>query len=236
MNHDSQLSTEQCSIAPLPVAALRQQCDPQQFAFTTTDELTDLTEIIGQQRAIEAVQFGIGIRRFLEQQAGTEPTPSDWCDVNNFTEPQQPRYFQLPAGQGVVLRQEVAHLVEELRSAIQSVFESDGFRTRRQAILNELKEQQETVLEQFRQKAEAQGIALLQTPTGFALAPMKGEDDVIAPDEFSQRPGASYGNHFGIARTTSKVDIASAKLGTRQPRKGQTIAHRSHHVCSRAFD
>lgn len=188
--------------------ALCQRCDPQQFTFATTNDLTELTEIIGQDRAIEAVKFGIGIRRegynlfalgpagmgkhtvirrFLEQKAATEPTPPDWCYVNNFAEPQQPRYLQLPAGQGVMLRQDIARLVEELRSAIQTVFESESYRTRRQAILDELKEQQENALETFRQQAEAKGIALLQTPTGFALAPMKG-DGVITPDEFNQLP------------------------------------------------
>ena len=213
-------------IAPLPLASLYQRCDPQQFAFATTEELFDLTEIVGQERAIEAVQFGIGIRRdgynlfalgpagmgkhtlirrFLEQQATTEPTPSDWCYVNNFDEPQQPRYLQLPAGQGIVLRQEVVQLVEELRSAIQAVFESEGYRTRRQAILDELKEQQETSLETFRQQAEAQGIALLQTPTGFALAPMKG-DDVIPPDEFNQLPESER------ARITKIISVLHEQL------------------------
>ena len=50
-------------VQPLEAAALCQRCDPMQFAFETTADLEDLTGVIGQARAVEAVRFGIGISR-----------------------------------------------------------------------------------------------------------------------------------------------------------------------------
>ena len=110
-------------------------CATNEFAFETTDDLKDLVEVVGQDRAVEATRFGIGIRqpgynlfllgpqglgkqtivrRFLEQKAATEPAPSDWCYVNNFDEPQEPRALRLPTGLGTQFRGDVARLVEEL--------------------------------------------------------------------------------------------------------------------------
>ncbi len=194
------------AIRPLEPEALYHRCDPGQFSFETTAELPEAAGIPGQARAVEAVQFGIGIRRagynlfalgspgigrhtiirrFLEEKAATAEAPADWCYVNNFEQAQQPRYLRLPPGRGAALKQDVARLVEDLRSAIQSVFESESYRTRKQAIIEELKERHEHALEEVRREAEEKGIALLQTPAGFAFAPMRG-GEVISPDEFER--------------------------------------------------
>jgi len=94
---------------------------PAQFTFATTADLDDLTQVLGQTRAIEALKFGIGIRRdgynlfvlgapgtgkrtvvrqFLDDKAAREASPPDWCYVNNFQEAHKPRVMQLPAGTG----------------------------------------------------------------------------------------------------------------------------------------
>jgi lon-related putative ATP-dependent protease len=195
-------------VKPLNPEALYERCDPQQFRFETTADLEDLTEIIGQARAVEAVRFGIGIRRdgynlfclgpsgvgkhfivrhFLEQKAATEQTPSDWCYVNNFDDPQKPRALQLPPGQGVTLRQDVERLLQELRSAIPAVFESEAYRTRKQVVEQEIKDRHDKAFEELRHKAGEKGFALLRTPVGLVFAPThKGE--VISPEEFERLP------------------------------------------------
>jgi hypothetical protein len=60
-------------IRPLVPDALRPRCNVEEFTFETTAELTNLTEVIGQARALDAVRFGVGIKRdvdsrFLGQQ------------------------------------------------------------------------------------------------------------------------------------------------------------------------
>ncbi len=197
-------------VQPLRPEALYRRCDPQEFSFETTAALEDLNEIIGQARAVEALQFGIGIRgegynlfslgpsgtgkytivrQSLLQKAAAEPTPSDWCYVNNFDDPQQPRALRLPPGQGAALRQDVDKLVEELRSTIPAAFESEDYRTHKQVIEEEVKERHEKAFEELRRKGQEKGIALVRTPGGLVFAPMqKGE--VMGPENYQQLPEA----------------------------------------------
>jgi len=196
------------TIRSLPVQQLRQTCEPSQFDFETTAELEDLSEIVGQERAVDAILFGIGIRRegynlfalgpsgtgkrttigqFLDRQAAVEPIPADWCYVNNFDQPYRPRALRLPSGQGVVLREDVEQLIEELRTAIPAAFESEDYRTRKQEAEEEFKERQEKAFTEIQQQAQEHSIALIRTPAGLAFGPLQ-EGEVISPDEFQKLP------------------------------------------------
>jgi len=187
---------------------LRQACDPAQFDFETTDELENLSQMIGQERAVGAVRFGIGIQRdgynlyalgpsgtgkrttisqFLRGKAAEEPVPSDWCYVNNFDDTHRPNRLELPPGKGLQLRDDMEQLVEELRNAIPTAFESEDYQTRKQELEEEFQEKQEEALNQIQEKAKERGIALIRTPVGLAFAPVE-EGEVVSPDEFQQLP------------------------------------------------
>ena len=195
-------------VQPLRADQLCRTCDGSQFDFETTAELEDLNEIIGQERAVGAVQFGIGIRRegynlftlgpsgtgkrttigqFLDRKAAAAPVPSDWCYVNNFEQAHKPRALRLPSGQGVVLRQDMEQFIEELLTTIPAAFESEDYRTRRQEAQEEFKERQEKAFNELQNHARERSIALIRTPAGLAVAPLK-EGEVISPDEFQKLP------------------------------------------------
>ncbi len=74
--------------------------------------------------------------------------PSDWCYVNNFSEPNKPKVLRLPAGKGMPLRDDMEKLIEEVRAAIAGVFESDEYRARREAIDSVFKERHEKAFEE----------------------------------------------------------------------------------------
>jgi len=195
---------------PLSAEALRRRCDPAQFDFATTAELADLEAALGQQRALGAIEFGVGmrregynlfamgpegigrrtvVRRHLEAQAKTLPAPSDWCYVFNFRTPHKPRALQLPSGKAPAFRASMERLVEDLRAAVPAAFETDEYRNRRQQIEAEFGERQERVLQDFGERARAQRIALIRTPTGFGFGPMSG-DEVMEPEVFRKLPAA----------------------------------------------
>jgi lon-related putative ATP-dependent protease len=195
---------------PLPADALRRRCDPAQFAFQTTAELTELDAALGQGRAQGAIEFGVGMRRegynlfamgpqgigrhtfvlrHLEAQAKSLPPPSDWCYVFHFKTPHKPRALTLPAGRAPAFRDSMARLVEELRAAVPAAFETDEYRNRRQQIEAEFGERQEHVLGELSERARAQHIALIRTPTGFGFGPMSG-DTVMEPEEYRKLPAA----------------------------------------------
>jgi lon-related putative ATP-dependent protease len=191
---------------PLSPDRLLRRCPPESLPFQSTDELPDVEAVLGQERALEALRFGVGIaragynlfvlsppglgshgvvRRFLERRAQDAPVPPDWCYVNRFDQPHRPRALGLPPGRGVALRADMQQLVEDLRSAIPSAFESEQFRTRAQEIEERLKEQQGQAFRELGEEASREGIALMHTPTGFAFAPTK-DGEVISPADFEK--------------------------------------------------
>jgi lon-related putative ATP-dependent protease len=213
--------------------ALYTRCDPEQFGFKTTEELASLEETLGQGRAVAAVQFGVGIehegynlfclgptgigkhsfiRQYLEEKAAQQPTPSDWCYVNNFEQSQKPRAIELPAGVASALHADIDHLIEELRSAIPAAFESDDYRARKQVIEDEVKERQGKAFEELRRKAQEKGIAVVRTPTGLVFAPLK-DGEILSPEDFEKLPKEEHSRIEGeIANLRQEVGSFMAQL------------------------
>jgi predicted ATP-dependent protease len=194
----------------LAAAQLCRRCDPATLGFQTTDELPDCAITLGQDRAVSAIQFGIGIRhtgynlfalgpsnagehvivrQFLEQQAAHEPTGRDWCYVHNFEQPHRPRAISLSAGQCAKFRDDMAQLVEDLRAAVSAALETEEYRRRHQEIDQEFNERRQTALADLGRRAAERGVALIQTPVAVALAPMR-DGQPLEADDFAKLPEA----------------------------------------------
>ena len=196
------------SLSPLSCDRLYTPCSDALLPFETTADLPDQDETVGQDRAVEAVDFGIGIRaegynifaagpegtgktslirQFLSRAASREPRPDDWAYVHNFDDPQCPRALRLPGGQARALQRHMDRLVEDMCAAIPAIFEGDDYRTRRQAIDDAFKERQEKAFGEIQTEARAHGVTLVRTPQSLALAPMK-DGEVLGPEEFQNLP------------------------------------------------
>jgi len=196
------------SIPPLSSEDLCRRCDASQFSFENTESLPELEEFIGQERALHALRFGLGVRhkgfnlyalgpsgsgksamiqRYLEGLATQRPLPPDWVYVNNFDDARKPRAIALPAGHGLTLKQDMEQLISDLHEAIPLVFESDEYHTRRQSLEERFDERQEAAMSEMQQKAEAKHIALINTPTGFTLGPMR-DGKILGPEQFHSLP------------------------------------------------
>jgi lon-related putative ATP-dependent protease len=189
-------------------AALYRRCEPSDIPFDSTAECADVSEIIGQERAVEAVKFGIAIQRdgynlfalgppgigkqtllyqFLNRQARELPTPSDWCYVANLTDPHRSRVLKLPAGLGSRLRAAMERAVSELQVAMRAVFDSEEHRSRKQQLHTQFKEKQETALAELQERAKRRRVAVARTDTGIALVPLK-DGEPLQPADFQQLP------------------------------------------------
>ncbi|MCC2113252.1 MAG: AAA family ATPase, partial [Hyphomicrobiales bacterium] len=194
--------------AALPASALRRACDPAAFDFATTDDLAPIDGFIGQDRAIDAIRFGAqikqpgfnlfalgpegsgrltAIRAILEKQACTEPCGDDWVYVNNFDHPHKPKAIRLAKGLAIRFRDAMVELIDDLRITVPGQFETDDYRSRRRVIDEEFEGSQQGAFESLREKAAAENIAILRTPMGFALAPLR-DGKVIKPEEFEALP------------------------------------------------
>lgn len=178
-----------------------------QLAFSTTRELTPLPTLAGQKRAEDAIRVGTGVaaRGFnifasgptavrisssLRKQLAAAPPrgePSDWVYVNNFDLPHRPKAIMLPAGRAVSLQEATRKLIEDLRTTLPALFESEDYQRRRTAIDEAMRANTQKMFQALGEKATARGVAILRTPMGFTAAPMeKGE--VVEPDAFNAWP------------------------------------------------
>jgi len=188
----------------LPVEKLRRICDPQELGCETSEEVKPLETIIGQERAVRALEFGLGIkeigfniyvagppgtgkttavRRFLEEIAKDKPVPPDWCYVNNFRDPYRPKALRLPPGRGREFQQDVENLVEGARQEIPRIFESDEYAARREETIQGFQKQKQELISQMGEKAQEQGFFLQVSPMGLLIIPMK-DGKPLTEEEF----------------------------------------------------
>jgi lon-related putative ATP-dependent protease len=185
---------------------LYQRCDPEIFTFKTTEQVKDLDLMLGQDRAVEAIELGTGldlqgfnlfvlgppgtgrhsfIHEYLQEKARDEAVSSDWCYVNNFDEPRKPKAIELPAGRGRIFRNHINQLIQEASLALAAAFESEDYHNRRQSIEQEANEEQEKAFQEVQQHAKQLGLCILQTATGFNFVPLhKGE--AITPEQYNK--------------------------------------------------
>lgn len=225
----------QGALAPLAASELRRTVDPASLGFKTTAELTPIRGLIGQERAMTAIEFGTAMRSMdynifvlgppasgkrtalktqLDSRAASAPAPDDWAYVYNFQEPSQPKAMRLPSGRARVLARMMIQAIDEMRAIVPALFEGDDYQSRRRAIDASFQSTQEQALEALNKKAAAQNIAILRTPQGFALAPMH-EGKVVKPETFNALPEAM--------RTEKQAQIAAleeelAKILERLPK------------------
>ncbi|MEX0605134.1 MAG: ATP-binding protein [Marinobacter sp.] len=182
----------------LSLNQLYKACVLKDFPFKTTRQLKPLAEIVGQNRAQEAVRFalamphggynvyavgrnGLGKRtmmlRYLEHHADTEHKSHDWCYVANFEEPRVPKILRLPAGMGHALKQDMDRLMSRLMKVIPQTFDSDSFLERAEQLKNEYGKKQEDELEKVASQARRKKVSLtVTTPGGYRLVAMSGEE------------------------------------------------------------
>lgn len=194
----------------VPAERLRSRCDPSDLPFASTADLGESSELIGQDRALDAIRLSAGIRqpdfnlyvlgstgtgrhsaavKLLREEAATRPVPADWVYVNNFDAPHRPKALQLPSGTATPLRREMENLVDDLANEIPALFDSDEYQTQRRAIDQEFGEAQEAAMADFSDRAHAEGVALLRTPMGFVLTAIR-EGEPLKADQYRKLDAA----------------------------------------------
>jgi lon-related putative ATP-dependent protease len=174
----------------------------------STADLTPLREIIGQDRALKALQFGLNIKdkgfniyvsgmpgtgrrsaivKFLEEIAKARPAPPDWCYVNNFEDPDSPHAIRLPPGKGIEFRRDMEEFVPEIKKALSTAFESDEYAKRRTETLKAIEEERDAITRQVNTIAGNAGFLLQRSPIGLMLIPIvKGRP--ISEQDFAKLP------------------------------------------------
>lgn len=174
--------------------------------FDNTEELESLTDVLGQERALKALDFAIGVKHqgynlyvmgppglgkhviindVLRKRASDYPIPSDWCYTYNFDQDHRPKILELPAGRGNKFQQNMNALITELGKAIPAAFETNEYRERIQFIERDASIKQKDLVKEYKKNARAESILLEETPSGFTLSPIVN-DKALSLEEFNQ--------------------------------------------------
>lgn len=183
----------------LTIEKLNHRVDPRLLPFETTNDLEVLGGVIEQERALEALETGLKIRKrnfniyisgasgtgkssilkgLIEREAAKLPPPPDWCLVFNFKRPENPLVLSLPAGKGTKLRTMMDQFVHELRTELPKAFHSQHHQERIQRILNEGIEKENKGFATLSSQAEKNGFQVKHTKDGLVTIPVIDEKPV----------------------------------------------------------
>jgi lon-related putative ATP-dependent protease len=201
---------------------LRRTCNPDFMHCQNTSELVPLQEIIGQERAVRALKFGLGIKdkgfnvyvagypgtgrttavkNFLEETAKNQPVPPDWCYVNNFNDEYTPKAIKLPPGKAKVFQKDMKSFVDDTKRALRKAFESEDYAARRENTIKQVEVQRKALIEQLNIEAQKEGFIIQSSPIGLLIIPIiKGKP--VTDEELLTMP----------QKTRSEIQDKRAKL------------------------
>jgi lon-related putative ATP-dependent protease len=181
-------------IHELSATELHRTCDPKSLHCESSAQIGSLGAIIGQERAVRAMRFGLDIRdwgfnifvagmpgtgrttaveRFLEEIAITKPVPTDWCYVHNFEDNYRPHAIRLPAGRAHEFQKDMEGLLRSITQEIRTAFEGEQYAAQQENSLKSFQEQKEKIIEEIGEFARQNDFGLQVTPMGIISIPLK---------------------------------------------------------------
>ncbi len=187
-------------------------CSLKSLAFTTTKEVENNSEVIGQEKAIEAILFAMNMPddgynvfclgaegngkkslalQLLKKEAERKKAPDDWCYVNNFEFAHKPKAVRLPTGKGKTFAKDIEAFITEALNILPSIFEDNNYNKQVNMIRERFKNQREEYFTTLQNLAKGKkNVAILRMPTGLVVAPVK-DGDVLSPEAFDKLPKAT---------------------------------------------
>ncbi len=183
---------------------LRKNCNPSIFKFQTTAEIKPLKGIIGQERAVRSLDFGLDIenegyniylsgafgtgkttlaREMLEKKARRKKVPPDWCYVHNFKQHDCPRALQLPAGKGREFKRDVAGAMEEFMQQALKVLESQDYNSKKSTIMTQFMEETNRMYLQLEEESRNLGFSISRTANGVSSVPLKN-GEILSQEDY----------------------------------------------------
>ncbi|MGO9377067.1 MAG: Lon protease family protein [Dissulfurispiraceae bacterium] len=190
----------------LTIKDLYQCCEPDFFPFKTTEEVFDLGGLIGQERALKSIDFGLSldnkgynifalgeagtgksraIRTILIDKAAKEPVPNDWCYVYNFKDPDAPSAISIEPGKAILFQKDMSDLIKSLTIEIPKVFESKEYEKQRNKIVEEFQQKQKDLFSSLEEEAGSKGFAIRRGAQGLFIVPVKKTGEPLTEEEFA---------------------------------------------------
>jgi Cdc6-like AAA superfamily ATPase len=191
---------------PLNADQVSTRLDTQQLAFKSSSELQPFKGVLGQERAENAIRFGVGmnrpgyniyamgdngtgrssyIREYLKDQASKQPAPSDWCYVNHFANPREPKVLELPSTQALAFKSTLDELINNLLATFPAVFEHPSYQQKKSTIDHSFNRKYDKALELVEKEALKSSTAVFRDSSAISFTPMK-DGKALDETEFAQ--------------------------------------------------
>ena len=188
----------------VPPERLTTRVDERSLGFTSTQEVASLEGTIGQDRALRALEFGLGVEApgfniyvagapgtgrnttlagYLRNTATGRDVPDDWVYVYSFQDPMKPRALRLPHGMGRQLARDMDELVHEVASRLPRAFESSDYQQKMDAALSDVQQRHRELAKEMAEEARKHGIGLNLTDAGIVAAPLGADGEPLTPDQ-----------------------------------------------------
>lgn len=172
---------------------LRSTCDPSAFNFVSTAEIDPLDDVIGQQRAVQAIHFGLRmdhpnyhifisgiegsgrttiVQELTRTHAQSMNRPNDWCLVNNFKDEFRPVAISLPSGKAVIFSRYIERLIGSLKKKLPEAMKDADFLEKQDVLYKTFEEQERALFKPIEEKAVAKGFIIQKTETSVQPVPV----------------------------------------------------------------
>jgi hypothetical protein len=212
---------------------LTPQFDPADLGFLTTDDVEPLDKVIGQDRALRALDFGLAVRHrgynvfvcgmrgagskdllrsLLQEHARREPSPDDWVYLYNFDEPDRPLALRLPSEHGIRLRAALEEIIERLRRDLPAALKAKDFEAERDRLGTEYSKRSEDQFNEVVEHARRLNMGVRALPQGVVVFPLK-DGRPMEPPEIKQ---LSESERAEILRHQAELEEAVGELAAKQ--------------------
>lgn len=185
---------------------LKYTCSPDVFNFETTEDMDYQYKGVGQERGIASLEFGLRVdtkgynlylegpsgsgkttytKNYLKKLSKTKKTPSDWCYIYNFNNPNEPIAVSLPAGDGKKFKELMDKFIKDIKNDIYTTFKNDDFEKEKNTIVQVYKEKREKLLENLNKKSKKYGFQVKTADNGIYMMPII-DGKVVKQEEFEE--------------------------------------------------
>lgn len=209
---------------------LRNECCDECKKFESTADLEPLEGIIGQERAVEAIDFGLNIKRkgyniYISGISGTgrnsyigliagkkareENTAGDWVYVYNFKKPEKPIALRLDSGQGKIFKKAIENTIIFIKKEIENTFTSKEYERSKNMLFKQLNETSEELLAELNTLARRYGFIYSNTDRGLVSVPLKEDGNPMTEEDFKDISKEVYAE---IQKKSGELNLASIDM------------------------
>ena len=217
----------------LKAADLRCICDPKVFKFKNTSEIKPLAGVIGQKRAVQAIEFGLNmkssgynifvtgvegtgkstiVRDLVSKHARSLPKPDEWCLVNNFKDHFRPKAIAVPSGRAARFARKMSKFVEDLKRELPKAFEGEGYLKRLSGIKSRFSDKHSRLFQKIDRFAAKNNLQIIKSEEEIETIPVI-DGTPLTPEDFNKLPGDDRAAiETNIRRVQEQIELAAVEI------------------------